>query len=365
MIVITETEFIGHLTDELLSIERFSKEDVYSTFEKYVQNKELLRMCVNYGELHFDYVKYQTIFKDTLFEIGIGEVLKLTQQAYSISPQETSKILSQGYKRISLGLAQYTQRMWSQSPKIEDVRPDVYVKTLFTHIGDMIENSLKPYLLMINELRGVVVGKPATQKKLGSIVDVLMQYNPIFKGLYSELLLGITVSQWRNISDHGDYKYTMSGVEIEYGPENQKKKKILAKDDLGCIFIAIDSLLYMHKTARTLLSIEYHGCYSTEEGINEKSLYTKQDDNMMQMVETAYAYGLTVQKVALNKTPIQIEVNQYLTNISRENLKLYVEIMVLNLNKPFTMWVYRKGQVEYTVKYSGEKVVVFSYIVKE
>jgi len=243
--MISESDFIKHLTNELLSVDRFSRDSVFETFEPYVQNKELLKKCVDIGDLHYDYVKFHTMLKDTIFEASLSYIIELAQQAFAVSPEKTAIVLSEGYRSIVLSLALYTQSLWGSSPEIKDTRLDVFVKTAFSRIGDLIENSLKPYLITINELRCIIENKIPKQKKLGVIVDVLMQFNPIFKSLYSNLFLGISVAQWRNIADHGDYKLTREGIEIEYGPEQGRNKKLVTKADLVYILTALDNVLYM------------------------------------------------------------------------------------------------------------------------
>ena len=362
--MVTEKDFIKGLTDELLSVDHFSRKDVFDTFSKYIDNKTILQKCIDIGDLHFDYVKYHTIFQGTLFEDGILEIVKLAKQAFQASPTETARVLTESYVGIASGLAHYTQTLWGSSWTIDDNRPDVFVKTAFTRIGDMIENSLKSYLFMINEFRCIVSGSVPNQKKLGTVVDVIMNMNPVFKSLYSDLLLGITVSQWRNISDHGDYKYTPEGVEVEYGPDNNRKKKTISHDELGCLLVTIDNLLYMNKMARTLLSIEYYGHYSTEAGIREKSSYTHKDDQMMQIVETSYAYGFVVTKLSRKTQPYKIELDQKFGPVSRKELEGYLRVMSSIIEDDFSYLIYRKGKVEYTANLIDRKLIIMKYIVK-
>lgn len=361
--MITKKDFIKGLTDELLSVDRFSREDVFCTFSKYVDNKSMLKKCIDIGYLHFDYVKYHTVFEGTIFENGISEIVELAKRSFKASSEKTACVLTDSYVGIASGLAHYTQTLWNSSHKIDNSRPDIFVKAAFVRLGDMIENSLKPYLFMINEFRCIASGDVANQKKLGTVVDVISQINPVFKLLYSELLMGITVSQWRNIADHGDYKYTFEGIEVEYGPENNRKKKIITEEDLGCLFIAVDNILYMNKMARSLLSIEYHDQYFTEVGQKEKSEFTRKDDQMMQIVETSYAYGLTVQEMNLDEELCEIDVNQYFGPISRKEIESYLTIMCSIISKPYFFKIYRNDKVEYTAEICDRKIVVLKHIV--
>lgn len=362
--MMSESDFIKHLTNELLSVDRFSRDSVFETFEPYVQNKDLLKKCVDIGDLHYDYVKFRTMLKDTIFEIGLSYIIELAQQAFVVSPEKTAIVLSEGYRSIVLSLAHYTQSLWGSFPEIKDTRLDVFVKTAFSRIGDLIENSLKPYLITINELRCIIENKIPKQKKLGVIVDVLMQYNPIFKSLYSDLFLGISVAQWRNIADHGDYKLTREGIEIEYGPEQGRKKKLVSKADLVYILTALDNVLYMNKTARTFLSIDYHGHYSSEAGRSEKTIYAQNDDLLMQLVETSYAYGFIILSIDLQQTPCIVDIDQCFGMVCAAEIKAYLNIMCALIEKPYSFHIYRGGKVEYTADFDNKQLTVLKYIVK-
>lgn len=122
------------------------------------------------------------------------------------------------------------------------------------------------------------------------IVDVLINYQDEFRALYKDMLWDISISQWRNIADHGSYENTENGVEVTYGA-NDEFKKVIMIQELEVLMCTLDTLLYMHKTAYTLLSIDYI------EMLKDAFLYTKSkketwNDNMIsQFVETSYAYG--------------------------------------------------------------------------
>lgn len=362
--MMSEADVVKGLTEELLSVNHFTREDVYTTFEAFVKNKELLRRCVDIGDLHFDYIKYQTMFKNTLFEEGISSIIELTHHAYQVSDKTTTDVLTEGYRRFVQGLAHYTQTLWSNSPSIDRTRPDVFVKAAFSRIGDAIENSLKPYLLTTNEMRCIIENSVPKQKTLGAVVDALIQYDPIFKALYSDLLLGITVSQWRNIANHGDYRYAQDGIHIEYGPESERKRKTISQDELTLVLIAIDNLLYMNKTARTLVSIDYYGRYSAEPGRSEKSTFARKDDQIMQIVETSYAYGFTVSNLELSDTLCQLEINQSFGRVNKAELQTYLSLLSAMLDRPFSCLIYRKNKVEYTADFKNRQLIVMRYIVK-
>lgn len=362
--MMSEPDVVKSLTKELLSVDRFTREDVYAAFEIFVQNKDLLRRCVDMGDLHFDYIKYQTMFKNTLFEEGISNIIELTHRAYQVSAETTTDVLTEGYRRFVQGQAHYTQTLWSNSNYIDRTRPDIFVKAAFNRIGDMIENSLKPYLLTTNEIRCIIEKSAPKQQTLGAVVDALIQYDPIFMALYSDLLLGITVSQWRNIANHGDYRYAQDEIHIEYGTANERKRKTLSQDELMLVLITIDNLLYMNKTARALFSIDYHGRYSAEPGRSEKSIFTQKDDQIMQIVETSYAYGFTVSNLELSNTSCKLKINQYFGRVSRPELQAYLRLLSAILDRPYFCLVYRKNRVEYTANFKNSQLIIMRYIVK-
>lgn len=141
-------DFIDGLNFELSLTKDFSNDDVFNSFEKYVENKDLLRTEIEMGLFHYEYVRYKELFLDTLFEEGISLIISMQNEAEKISIEKSNEILKEEYHRIVEGYASLTQLMWLQNTKQEVQRIDLFAKQTFNLIGEIIENSLKPFLFI-------------------------------------------------------------------------------------------------------------------------------------------------------------------------------------------------------------------------
>lgn len=347
--MLDKSDYITKLQDELLcNKENFSTEDVYNQFAKYVNNKTILRETIELGIFHYDYVKYVTLFEGTIFEDGIRIIVDLCRQAYNKDKERFKVVFVDSYPKIAKGLENQTQLCWLEGNEFDVQRNDLTVKKAFRFIGDLIENSFKPYATFLNEVRAIIQGKSANQKKLGMIVDVLINYQDVFKALYQDMLVDISISQWRNIADHGSYENTEHGVEVTFGT-NAEFNKLISIQDLELLMCTLDTLLYMHKTAYTLLSLDYI------EMLKDAFLYTKSkeetwNDNLIsQIVETSYAYGFKVRTVEKEEDVWVLEIA---TDIEQEKQSLIKYCSVIaNFLECYKLTIYRTDKVEYVVQF--------------
>ena len=357
--MLDKSDYITKLQEELIcNRENFSMDDVYNRFEKYVNNKLILRKTIDLGILHYDYVKYVTLFEGTLFEDGIRIIIDLCREAYSKDEEAFKVIFANSYPKYAKGLENQTQLSWLEGNEFNIQRNDLVVKKAFRFIGDLIENSFKPYAVFLNEVRALIQGKNANQKKLGMIVDVLMNYQDEFRALYKDMLCDISISQWRNIADHGSYENTENGVEVTYGV-NDEFKKVISIQELESLMCTLDALLYMHKTAYTLLSIDYI------EMLKDVFSYTKSkeenwNDNMIsQFVETSYAYGFEVRSIEKNEDVWTLEIGSDIEQ-EKDNLIKFCSIISKFLGC-YKLTIYRLNKVEYKIQFLEEKLEILKY----
>ena len=356
--MITGQEYIDNLNNELNQSMEFTKDDVFNEFEKYVVDKENLRHAIDYGIFHYDYVQYSTFIRDTLFEDGLKLILEICRNAFEVDSERASSAIKAGYAQVSKGLASYTQYVMLHTPVHEIDRFDLLVKEVFQIIGERTENSLKHFVLFINEMCRITQNKQGAQAKFGVALDALMTYNETFSGLYKGLLLDISASQWRNISDHNDYEIGNDIVEVEYG-SYERIKKVISKDDLMVLLKTIDVLLYMHKTAFTLLSVDYMECFDLSLSAQSKNQNTKQDNVVSQLVETSFAFQCELKSIDLKSSPIKIEVDSKNTLFDKDNLTKYLSAVASFVGKDYCMLIYRKGKVEYQANYTNRKLLIF------
>lgn len=358
--MITGQGYIDKLNQELNDHPSFTKDDVYKEFEKYVVNKEKLRRAIDCGVFHFDYIQYTTFMKDTLFEDGIGLIIEICKNAFAIDLDRAAASIKAGYEQISKGFASFTQYLMLHTPIHEITRFDLLAKEAFQMIGERTENSLKPYVLFLNEMCRIIQNKEKVSMKFGVALDSLMTYNEIFGALYKSLLLDISASQWRNISDHNDYNIKNDFVEVEYGTSNRVKKDISQKE-LMILLKTIDVLLYMHKTAFTLLSMDYGQYKDVSTAAENKNQNTKEDNLISQLVETSYAFKFELKSIDLKSSPVEIVVISKESEVSKEILAKYLTIVANFLDKDYCAFIYREKKVEYQAIFSDGKLSIFKY----
>jgi len=361
MIQVTEDlTFIEHLNMELKAVDNYTREDVFNVFEKYITDKDRLRKAIDFGLLYYDYTKYKVSFEGTLFENGLSAILHLYNSALEQNHQESVKIFKDSYPAIARGFASRTQIILTNGIGTLPDRLDLFVKTAFQLIGDSIENSLKPFLEFLDSVYCVSRNKRVIKKKLGVIVDSLTSNSELFKALYKTLLFDITVSQWRNIADHGNYSCTSDGkIEIYYG-EKSRITKYINRQDLEMILTMLDTLLYMHKTAYTLIHIDHIDCLP----IMQKYYETTNDDLAMQIVETSYAYGL--EAFAIEKENWNIAVLIRKQELTRQDLERYCAAIATILSEEkFSALIYKGVQVQYQIMYEYRKAEIYKYVVRD
>lgn len=356
----SNSDYINNLNSEFNHSKSFNKQDVFGEFEKYVIDKDRLLNAIDCGLFHYDYVQYRDFMKGTLFEDGINVIIEVCRNAFLADSTRASLGMKNGYASISKGFASYTQFALLQTPIQEIERFDLLVKAAFQTIGERIENSLKPYIFFLNEMCRIIQNKPSLQAKLGVALDALMSYNEVFCSLHKGLLLDVSASQWRNIADHNDYVIKDDEIEIEYG-STERINKIVSRDDLMCLIKTIDTLLYMHKTAFTLLSIDYFAHMDIKAQSQSKNENTNMDDCISQLVETSYAFNCQLESIDLTVSPAEIVVNSKSTLLDKESLIKYLNIVGFFVDKNYHMLIYRKGKVEYQVNYTDQKLYVYKH----
>ncbi len=357
--MLDKSDYVTKLKEELsCNKEKFSKEDVYDQFEKYVNNKQILREAIEAGIFYYDYVKYVTLFKGTLFEDGIQVIVELCREAYDKNKERFTDILSDSYSKIAKGLENQTQLCWLEGNGFGIQRDDLAVKKAFRFIGDLIENSFKPYALFLNDVRALIQSTNANQKKLGVVVDALINYQDVFRALYKDLLLDISISQWRNIADHGSYENTECGVEVTYGT-NDEFNKAISLQDLELLMCTLDTVLYMHKTAYTLLSIDYVDILKDTFLYSKSKEETWNDNLLSQIVETSYAYGFELKVLEKEDDIWVIEVE---TDREQEQQSLikYCSIIAKFL-EDYKLTIYRYNKVEYVAQCMNRRLEILKY----
>ena len=358
--MITDTEFIENLNTEL-GERTFDRNSVYCLFEPYVKNKEALKKAADCGIFHYEYVHFSKFMKGTLFENGISLIIDMCNAAFECDKEKATIVMQKSYKEISHGFASYTQNAMIAAPIDPIARFDLITKQIFQSVGDIIENSLKPYVSFLNSIRVILKGTTDSQNKLGVKIDALIAYSDIFKALYKDLLLDVCVHQWRNIANPGDYKIAGKTVEVTYGDIKNLQTKLVTKEELIELLKTINILLYMHKIAFVLLSVDYSSCLDIAEVKKLKNPYTNKDDIVSQIVETSFSYGYRVLTIDSDDSAWKIAVETKDRENDKNALTMYLRVIAAFVENDYEMLVYAKGKVEFQVQYTNKTLSIFKY----
>lgn len=348
--------FIKELNKELSCVQDYTKEDVFASFEKYVRNKTALRNCVDFGLFFFDYVHYKGVIEGTVFEDALIEILDTFEKAFTANQEGCKRVYQNSYSEICKGLAGHTQMMWTKSEEKPN-RFDVLARELFRDMGQMIEEELQPYISFVQNLQRIAEGKQPEHFRLGVNVNTLIGKSNCFKIIYKEILQDIPVSQWRNIAYHTNFKVKNEVAEVWYG-SNQVIHREIAKEDLIMTIETIDTILYLNKTAFTLIGIDYGQYFDISTEIGEKSNDTRNDDILIQITESAFAHGYRILSYDSAKRIIILDT---MNDTPTDNLIRFMQIVAVLIDADFTARVMTNNVVICDVIYAQSKLSIIHY----
>lgn len=347
----SDMKMLEHLKLELSMRNKIESNEIMEAFSQYVDNKNDLSEMIELGMLRFEYSRYASVFKDTLFEDGIKYIVELAHKADNADSVSFREVYASTVNEISKGLSNWFLVARVQAANSDYQRIDVWVKSIFRDLGDLIESSLQPYLKFILTMEHIAKNRSVSvPEKLGAVVNELRKENDLYQALLCSMPLDISVSQWRNIADHGDYSYLgEEQIEVCYGTKNDAKKKILEKSEIQFIAQYMDALLYMFKLADTLLRIDFHPLHDIPEWTEE----TATDNWISQLVETSYTYDIEV--VSMDDTAILLRMD---SELSRQDIEKFIKSLPITLKREFEMCLVYKDVVRCIVKFDGKKVEI-------
>lgn len=356
-----KSDVIEQLNKELKMIDHFDNNDVYDAFKKFVSNKAGLRRLVESGGLHYEYIRFSLVFSGTLFEDGIELILRMFNQAYVKNKEECIKVLENHNQSIVNGLASHMQNAWGQISRKESDRYDLFVKESFKLVGDLIENTIKPYILFFDDLRAVNKGNIPKKNKFGVAVNNLIAVEETFKGIYCDLILGIKISDWRNIADHGGYFYQdKDNIAIQYG-ENKVTTGNITIKELEMLLYVIDLITYVHKTAFTLIKIDHMEDIVEVSKSLIKTCNSLRDDILCQIAETSHAFNMELRDINWEEKYVEVEIKG--KDITKDQLVKYISCIFCLAGKDFKISFYNNGKVQYTSAFHNNQIEIYKFII--
>lgn len=357
-------DMVNSLYEELSEAGCFSKEDVFNYFSQYVHNKLFLQQFIEQGNFFYEYSKVIVFIKGTSFQDGLDFVYNIYKRAKDIDSAKVMETIIDLQVKISEGYANQLINARIHNGNVDE-RGEVETKRVFDIIGDNIEKSIKPFLELLLRLVYICEGKEYKKKTLGVLVDELIKYDLCLLILLKTMFLDISISQWRNISKHNDFKYINDQrIKVEYGPADNRIIKYVQLNQIGELTITLDVLKYIFKIINTCWGIDYVNELAFRKKIeaanSEKTKENWIDNLIIQIVETSFMYKLKVEDVELEDSDIRILAT---TNdlISREVIARYACTMRSLIQYDFIIAIGYDGDLGYVVESVNNGVPKISY----
>lgn len=116
----------------------------------------------------------------------------------------------------------------------------------------------------------------------------------------------------------------------------------------------------MHKTAYTLIHIDHIDCLPAMKKYHE----TTNDDLVIQIVETSYAYGLEAFFIEKESWNIAVLIRKQ--EMTRQDIEQYCAVIAAILSdEKFSVLIYNGKQVQYQLIYNQRRAEIYKYVARE
>ncbi|NCB52173.1 MAG: hypothetical protein EOM54_09870 [Clostridia bacterium] len=208
------------------------------------------------GILYYSYNVFTYKIIGTCFEQCLDTYIETFHKAIKVNRNQTIFAMKKFYPLISSGYRSITELNFINTAEFDESRIDLFARYYIKNIGDIIECALKPHVMFLDNIFSIVSQRKTISKNLGEAIYYLSERKNTLINCYKTIFYNIQISQWRNVADHNDYKVLNDNeVEIEYG-STKRIKKTISRDDLVDMGKKLDTLIYSHKIAFTLISYD-------------------------------------------------------------------------------------------------------------
>lgn len=230
---------------------------VFKDFAPYFENPQQLKFALEHNLLLYEYGFFLKMRDVRWFVNLLHELLLIFRKAKDTNPTKCFETIAKHHS--ALGDAQHNgmQAFRLEEDKNKE-RLDLLAKLCFRELGDMIEGSLQPYLLLVLDLYRMSRGKAKPNARmaeitLGEAVAELLSSGQ-FDDAYQPSPWKIRINQWRNIAQHNSYKANNASglVNCSYGKSKKLRTVTLDRSALLELAVRVHDIIYTHKLAVTL-----------------------------------------------------------------------------------------------------------------
>lgn len=226
-----------------------------SVLSRFIQNEQILDpKIVNCHTWEISMILKMS--NEPWFSQGLTSLIQEFRETIELDKDNFIKTLENSYIDIHEALNSYHDAFF-----LENIRKDAklrhFARSCFRQIGDTLESTFKPYVSMIYELLkigGKIQVITSKKQNFGDFVSSLTSIDYL-ENIYIDELQGISLSQWRNISQHSSYQVDENTNTITCSYANNKSKT-LTPLDLEQLMFKLDEVHDFHKIAIDFIILE-------------------------------------------------------------------------------------------------------------
>lgn len=229
-------------------------------------------------------------------------------RAKSIDKRKTKKSITRWFGDIHDAHENYSAIFHIQNID-EKIHPRLFIKQGFRQLGDMLEGSFSAYIKQVYDLIRITnqeeLKSDPKNATLGQLVSDLCKIQEL-NDIYKQSLFDVPVSQWRNISQHIDYKFNQSTnrVDCYYGLSKHRKEVSLSLEEFSELMSKCNVVYCVHKICLTMFSIKNRDLLD----ISNFSDFIDDDTLSATILAIFEASGFELLSFTNNKRPWEIKI---------------------------------------------------------
>lgn len=244
---IGDVEFIARLRREN-GDEEYNR-IVFSTFKKYINDDDVIAKIARIGTHTWELSVILELEKEEWFSETLEFLTRELRSTFNANKEKTVQIAELLYPSIHESLACWHDSFFL-SKNIDARNPRHAVRAYFRMLGDMIESTHKPHIEFVYKILRInpcsQMYKKPKDVSLGQAVSSLIEIKELER-IYKTNLLGVSISQWRNIAHHSNYRIEKdkNSITCTYGGNVRYEVRI-----------TVDGLLDLLKTFNKLQALQ-------------------------------------------------------------------------------------------------------------
>lgn len=259
------TSFFAALEAELksskthgLDIQSWSNQ-IYLDFVPFFENPENLEKAISIGGLTFEHSFWVKNSSETWF----SQLIHTQIHEY----REARDSLSEHFFPYWEKMVELKERSIHNTGIVAQLQNDLSslssvlsVKSLMRDLNDLLEGSLQPLVrLRLSVWSSIGKRKPSAidvkSMSFGAVIEELA-LDGVIGHAYRPEPLKISVSQWRNLASHNDFKVQGDALHVTYGTASRRHSLSLSINEFISVVKYCNALVYAHKIALELFDID-------------------------------------------------------------------------------------------------------------